>query len=167
MQEMKERPILFSPPMVRAILEGRKTQTRRVVKPGRENNACPLGDIGDHLWVREKHCRTDKIGCVQYFATDRLGVPMIEPGWRPSIHMPRWAARITLEITGLRIERLTSITNEDAIAEGVSKDQAAMCDGYDAFDGSKAAFAAIWESIYGLGSYIANPLVWVVSFQKI
>ncbi|HDR9036069.1 TPA: hypothetical protein QDB07_003577 [Burkholderia vietnamiensis] len=145
---MKERPILFSGPMVRAILEGRKTQTRRVAKEfaGRDDldailrrfpnqRGCPHGEPGDRLWVREtwrgvveinppgkstelavaryvpdpQYCRR-----VEFQATN----PRDREPWRPSIHMPRWASRITLEITGVRVEQLQSISESDAIAEG-------------------------------------------------
>ena len=143
---MKERPILFSAPMVRAILAGTKTQTRRAAKltanghvkesgghrrwhPGDPDArlACPYGQPGDRLWVRETwaaphsddarpprsiHCDWTQI---HYAATEERGGLM----WRPSIHMPRWASRITLEITGVRVERLKDISEDDAVAEGI------------------------------------------------
>ncbi|MBR8030838.1 hypothetical protein [Burkholderia vietnamiensis] len=153
---MKERPILFSGPMVRAILEGRKTQTRRVAKEfaGRDDldailgrfpnqRGCPHGEPGDRLWVRETH-EVRRIGTeltiggipmrryagVAYKADDGRAEVDIDlntfqeldakesRGWTPSIHMPRWASRIALEITGVRAERLQSISESDAIAEG-------------------------------------------------
>lgn len=151
---MKERPILFSGPMVRAILAGTKTQTRRVVKERhidaappvhffqylREN--CPYGQPGDRLWVREawqgplleSEEQEDefrqspdiykKPGFCAYRATDTLDAIDAdgrELGWRPSIHMPRWASRILLEITAVRVERLHDITEADAQAEGVER----------------------------------------------
>jgi hypothetical protein len=159
---VKERPILMSAPMVRAILEGRKTQTRRVVKPQPQPNSgaglhpvrpyrnpagewswvlastghgsggnlftCPFGQPGDRLWVRE--CWAKKAGFLPendlfYRADgDVLGRQGSfnwierEPRWRPPIHMPRWASRITLEVTGVRVERLQDISEADAQAEG-------------------------------------------------
>lgn len=155
---MKERPILFSAPMVRAILDGRKTQTRRIVKnpdsaiSGCDISAlidqssvieshCPYGKVGDQLWVREKfqplwaegfdwdsEKKPDyKIGFgydISYPATDGIvewidGDDNITDRCRPSIHMPRWASRIQLEITGVRVERLNDISEADAAAEGM------------------------------------------------
>lgn len=168
---MKERPILFSGPMVRAILEGRKTQTRRVIRlphnnplgawepttagggtvkyvgdiPAPEIAAiwhtrtgdcyiCPLGDVGDRLWVREAWQHSNHplgpydADCLVFYRADYLDDPHGPDGekspegkyrtWRPSIHMPRAASRITLEITGARAERMQSISEADAIAEG-------------------------------------------------
>lgn len=137
---MKERPILFSGPMVRAILEGRKTQTRRVIKgrgiwrveddvylqrpcwPGYEDEAgewqwmrCPYGQIGDRLWVRETFMV--EANEIAYAATDQ---PLVGcDRWRPSIHMYRVYSRIDLEITSVRVERLNEISNEDIVAEGI------------------------------------------------
>lgn len=145
---VRERPILFSGPMVRAILEGRKTQTRRVLKNPDDGvsttiedgsplycddggfwhpRPCPYGQPGDRLWVREAH-QLSPDGPI-YRATAREH-GTYEPGgagpWRPSIHMPRWASRITLEITDVRVERVQEITEDDAIAEGVEVDM--LCD---------------------------------------
>lgn len=146
---MKTRPILFSGPMVRAILEGRKTQTRRVVKPqpahcadlpmGKDltfASACPYGQPGDRLWVREtwavgtlfdyvRPSLLPKPDCESKLAVDYAANPRRiwhsedQGRWRPSIHMPRWASRITLEITSVRVERLQDISHKDAIAEGL------------------------------------------------
>lgn len=154
---MKEIPILFSGPMVKAILEGRKTQTRRVVKPswiaaadaageswgpeGDQNywaGVCPYGQPGDRLWVRETwglcsaHDPTDWCGgsirgvseseLREQFLVEYRQNWITHPDsayWRPSIFMPRWASRITLEITGVRVERLNEISEADAIAEGI------------------------------------------------
>ena len=186
---MKERPILFSGAMVRAILEDRKTQTRRVVKPPRgwaEYSHCdpfamprlrgggtectaesvydksaPYGQPGDRLWVRETwQCgdyfiRHPQIDQVRYRATD---AELLH--WRPSIHMPRWASRIQLEITGVRVERLQDISEADAISEGVYSDPAAP---------ARDGFMGLWDSINvsrGFG-WAANPWVWVVSFRRI
>lgn len=201
---MKERPILFSGPMVRAIIEGRKTQTRRVVKarhfPKLEKflgglldgkwNLIPLpyGKPGDRLWVRETWClkedpynaegNHDKT-CVHYRA-DGYKVRAVDGDgfqlwnkdnseaspWRPSIHMPRWASRITLEITSVRVERLQDISIDDAIAEGVFQ-------GFDPPDGhgfrseARNLYRELWESINGPGSWDANPFVWVIEFKRV
>lgn len=143
-----ERPILFKGPLVRAILEGRKTQTRRVVKGAAlewlvefdpsfvaepDNGLCPLGQPGDRLWVREtwsaQKNRPLSQGALFYRATDGDTCPgkqmplnwvERERRWRPSIHMPRWACRLVLEITDVRVQRLQDISPEDVLAEGVS-----------------------------------------------
>lgn len=189
---MKERPILFNSAMVCAILDGRKTQTRRIAKPqpdlltsdGRpawstERGAmCQHGHTGDRLWVREtfadegaRMCRED---C--YYRAD--GECDLQGGrWTPSIHMPRWASRITLEITGLRVERLKDITEQDALAEGV--DQSSLWvpgprgtlipPEKKTLTGShptaRHAFSCLWESINGSGSWEQNPWVWVIEFK--
>ena len=148
---MRERPILFSAPMVRALLDGNKTQTRRIVKPGKWESEspeygvsfgnCPYGQPGDRLWVREAFVQgwpldpvTDRLlqfdadgnelpKKTWYRATDDItwsdddGCETNVP-WKPSIHMPRVASRITLEVTGVRVERLQDISEADAIAEG-------------------------------------------------
>jgi len=133
-----ERPILFSGPMIRAILAGRKTQTRRVAKltgagrvkeAGSHRNwhladpdavkACPYGTPGDRLWVRETFCDT---GCQRaVYRADTAVENWKYRIWRPSIYMPRWASRITLEITDVRLERLQDISEADAAAEGVEQ----------------------------------------------
>ncbi len=188
---MKERPILFSAPMVRAILAGTKTQTRRVVgglhpdchsvRPfgidfkfydpfGRLTQAtrCPYGQPGDRLWVREAWAvphRYDHLGPsnipvlgvrTHYAATEERGGLR----WRPSIHMCRWASRITLEVTGVRVERLQDISEADAAAEGIPHSEVSPPD-MDTF-----AFRHLWESINGPGSWDANPWVWVVEFKR-
>lgn len=206
---MKERPILFSAPMVRALLAGTKTQTRRVVKlkpwhqieerddgspwPWMHDNdrdadhwlPCPFGQPGDRLWVRESWspdppcdgtwgytawagCREGQISGVPdrfrsanhcIYAADWSGTPL---RWTPSIHMPRWASRITLEITGVRVERLNDISDADAIAEGVESLPMATRQATPKLD-----YRYLWESINGVGSWEANPYVWVVSFKRI
>lgn len=225
---MKEqRPILFSAPMVRAILAGTKTQTRRVVKPqpvelpdfnrGRMSyNArgnvyrawnpavmdpsCPYGQTGDRLWVRETFMdllgtgvehRPDPRGPLQRYAyaADH------QPGsfgdearksyglkWKPSIHMPRRASRITLEITGVRVERLQDISDTDAIAEGIvecsipADDEGPQRIGYmvgpdDGKSGLSVSpikpYRNLWESINGASSWEVNPWVWVVEFKRV
>lgn len=203
---MKERPILFSAPMVRAILDGRKTQTRRVMKvqPGdvlwRSNGRdwlwldnddgpltepapcirCPYGVPGDRLWVRETWAKPGEVGdSIEYRADND---DPLAGRWRPSIHMPRWASRITLEVTGVRVERLQDISEDDARAEGireVTKDGVVKkyCV-YDLGDHSStpwdqmprravAAYAALWNDINGKGAFLSNPWVWVVEFRRL
>jgi hypothetical protein len=216
---MKERPILFSGEMVKAILDGRKTQTRRVIK-GRFNIVtfpdgnklpvkiddndkmaedyikCPYGQIGDRLWVRETfkyqnfsegydngiqqggdHDFAFGFAQIEY----RDGVRKIEieldeedlnirkpviDKWYPSIHMPRWASRINLEITNIRIERLQDITEEDSQAEGV--EYYGEID-YTIGNTYKIIFRRLWDSINlkrGFG-WNVNPFVWVVEFRRI
>lgn len=210
---MKERPILFSGPMVRAILNGTKTQTRRVVKcpvwtggvdvieRPRHTHVygtvatpipCPYGLPGDRLWVRETWtevagpCRDED---PEEFRRQRVGVvyradspsDILDGTWKPSIHMPRWASRLTLEVTGVRVERLQDISEADALAEGVQKDwfndggespgrylyfTAQTLEGCGHDSGVKA-YRELWESINGPGSWEANPWVWVVKFRKV
>jgi hypothetical protein len=225
---MKEHPILFSAPMVRAILAGTKTQTRRHLYVIRKFNAermCfdrryppPLLDwnnpqhgpgegftlrrayeVGDRLWVRETWRRAcahadDDTVCIAYRASQTPGsggllvnnIPRPagvelwdgeDAVWRPSIFMPRWASRITLEVTGERVERLQDIIEADAIAEGVYPDKKGRQDD----DGAAfyrigpvrgdsfpiARFAALWELINGFGSWGANPWVRVITFKRV
>lgn len=189
---MKERPILFSAPMVRALLNGTKTQTRRVVKrfevragmPEPEMQSllrcCPYGAPGDRLWVRETFAKID--GQTQpwietdYRATythgDRLGDSLgIKKRWTPAIHMPRAASRITLDVTGVRVERLQDIGEADARAEGspcvdevsgreVLFPDASKCGTF------KLGFRVVWEAINGPGSWDANPWVWCIEFRR-
>jgi len=198
---MRERPILFSGPMVRAILAGQKTQTRRAAKkpvrhpdlgnlytPGALvlehepqhviERACPYGQPGDRLWVREATIKVEDHGyegpvyvesdegraCLDGgLAPDPDDCVEVEP-WelriRPSIHMPRSYCRITLEITGVRVERLQDISEDDAYAEGVKHSEHG---GITARDG----FQRLWESINGADSWDKNPWVWVVQFRRI
>lgn len=228
----RELPILFAAPMVRAILEGRKTQTRRLLKlppwwtggPERAAYAlnlqsrngdhaalgyfvdgrvrrryvCPYGAPGDRLYVRETwRCEGSSFRelntaspvyeyFINYQADDRtlplrFGAQQKLTGkshtvagdiaWRPSIFMPRRASRITLEVTGVRVERLQDISEADAMAEGV---QHACGDvfGVDSLvppehDLPQDAFAALWEGINGAGSWEANPFVWVINFRML
>lgn len=176
---MKERPILFSGEMVRAILEGRKTQTRRVIRdnllsrfddlnldsysdrnPSYETECgqlvlmtdlCPYGQVGDRLWVRETWAYCPYRDCFFYRA-DNFSEDKFK--WKPSIHMIRAASRITLEITGVRVERLQDISEEDAIAEGMNPEL------------PRAKFRFLWESINGKGSWNLNPWVWVIEFKQ-
>ena len=195
---MKERPILFSGAMVRALLAGTKTQTRRVMKPqprrvdggvpfgdapqwahaepGTAMMRCPYGQRGDRLWVRETFQRFTDDGETLYKA-DPAGLEAmnelmrdeyIEARWRPSIHMPRWASRITLEITSVRVERLQDIDISAAQAEGVSDTGPLILDSAGNEQGGPIAeYAVLWEQINGPGSWDANPWVWVVEFRRL
>lgn len=199
-----ERPILFSAPMVRALLDGSKTQTRRICKPAAALSAvvgpfdcpefgpgkfgdeegdvqfhCPYGRVGDRLWVRETSWiaagATDLGGVVH--CADKEGFHL---GFRktPSIHMPRWASRIDLEITGVRVERLHDITDGDIEAEGIDMD--ALYDAQEHYDiiakgdecwtgrpTLQSQWQALWETINGVESWAANPWVWVVEFKRV
>lgn len=188
---MKERPILFSGPMVRAILEGRKSQTRRVVKPqrhpfgdmltanevalefssGTRSVRCPYGQTGDRLLVRETWSKLVS-GQVWYKADYH---PINDGNWKPSIFMPRWASRITLEITGVRVERLNEISILDSHAEGVggTYGETGISLGFPGlnheWDNKTAVeqYQWLWESINGPGSWGLNPWVWVVEFKRV
>lgn len=224
---MRERPILFSGAMVRALLAGTKTQTRRVVKithrtPGlaaclepfdpslaRPNVAaelCPYGAPGDRLWVRETWGYFDPDGTGRDYdesATSGTGYvpellveghplreywrrriaynatvkrpkyghgPDVPQMWRPSIHMPRWASRITLELTDVRVERLQEISRDDAMAEGAPPDHPSISAisrelGYA--DWPRSWYAQTWDKINGKGAWDANPWVWVLSFRSL
>lgn len=205
---MRERPILLNAEMVRAVLDGRKTQTSRMLTPRQlkmidaaasigecyplesghqhENSQsyyrewCPFGAVGDRLWVRESFYEH---GCWQgggydpedsYFVSDkqvlypadgikRPSERKRDDFWRsrPSIHMPRWASRITLEITGVRVERLQDISEEDAKAEGAPTECCVIGDKH--FLG----FRSLWRSIYGEESWQANAWVWVIEFKRV
>lgn len=228
---MTERPILFSGPMVRAILNGSKTQTRRVLRPQPfeisasvsnvkfdpcfvefvnadrnlwtaydtrflcdEGNIgewkCPYGAPGDELWVRETWCQKSDDGYTVYnadgnldssccyYRADRTEVIAVDGDgfteyrkngdqaspWTPSIHMPRWASRIQLRVTSVRVERLQEITVDDAYAEGAS-----LCIDHDGPVCYRAEFQRLWDSIYykrGFG-WDVNPWVWVIAMQRI
>ena len=255
---MREKPILFSAPMVRALLAGTKTQTRRTIKPqpfagmtddqvylkfreqgvlgpdesltwlvncawesGFVDLTCPYGQPGDRLWVREawrigawdvddgriavdyrdsvdKKWRDIPDDGKDAFVTlweqccDELTAKGIDPDtdgeyhwkpgesplrWRPSIHMYRWASRITLEVTGVRVERLNDISDEDARAEGINR-IAHGREGYF-YHATRTephpnnwcfpddAYKDLWEQINGPGSWAANPWVWVIEFKRV
>ena len=190
LKQAAERPILFNAAMVRAVLAGTKTQTRRVVKAARDPNiGCwmtpgeialdsqtvqehisPYGKPGDRLWVRETFCDAGEPpdptkGRRYYYRADYAGQPFGANAygrWKPSIHMPRAASRITLKITGVRVERLQDISEADAAAEGVAAKVTNDCS-YSA----REAFVALWESINGGGSWDANPWVWCVEFKRL
>lgn len=190
---MTERPILFSDPMVRAILAGAKTQTRRIMKPqptrvdggvpfgdgpkwaraapGSAVIGCPHGKRGDRLWVREAHYIIGEYREVFFRATqDSNNSPTLSwPGpWRPSIHMPRWASRITLEVTGVLVERLQEISNDDAKAEGAEfwRNDGTLTEVPPSI-AHRHEFEDLWTSINGADSWNANPFVWVVTFRRI
>lgn len=190
---MRERPIIFSGEMVRAILEGRKTQTRRVVKPqppldewgvskpwqtdafevnGRDYR-CPYGLPGDRLWVRETFSPDyfDAQSRHAYRAdwTLESGEFVPEPKWTPSIHMPRWASRITLEVTDVRVERVQDISNSDIYAEGILPPDPDEPGPYDPDEGARSAFKDLWWSINAKRGYgwEKNPWVWVVEFKRV
>lgn len=223
---MKEVPMLFSTPMVQAILEGRKTMTRRVVKPqpgidvfqvlapGRdvfttkwekadywtftdgslqapivENRKCPYGKVGDVIWVRESY----KIDGSMNHGESVLGVTYkaggrwiqndskevfeifhkSKGGWRPSIHIPKAAARIWLQVEDIKVERLQDISEEDAVAEGLKVQQTKLGESY--FDYTtgyhnglfkpRASFRTLWQSLHSPESWEANPWVWAVKFK--
>lgn len=178
---MSERPILFSGPMVRAILEGRKTVTRRVIRgslptdPAPVHFACPYGRKGDRLWVRETfYCDDyrypdapveDLRRLLEYRADHRCanweaGCPCRDENgrsnWRPSIHMPRWACRLELEVVSVRAERLHEITDgAEVLAEGV-------------LTSSRDGFANLWDEINGKRApWRDNPWVWRVEFRRV
>ena len=210
---MTERPILFSAPMVSAILAGRKTQTRRIVKPpigwssGHVHSSangewglyldrphagpyqhigkCPFGVPGNHLWVREAWAPSEysyedrsvsdlPLNCqIAYLADGKLSGDR----YRTSTHMPRWASRITLEITGVRVERLQEISYADAEAEGIefseSSEQAREWREYSADDWTSCpidSFASLWGKIHaddGPNGWAGNPWVWVIEFRRL
>lgn len=203
---IKERPILFSAAMVRAILEGRKIQTRRIAKVTSEGCGsgmitptagfvprsianhicyCPYGEPGDMLWVRETFSYHEiPEGEPFYYPADRLrecidhdygyhywadGQPDFG-NWskpKPSIHMPRRASRIMLEITDIRIERLNAISEKDSISEGVDGEKEAADIGCTWHEKPKRAYRRLWESINGKGSWDLNPWVWMIEFRKV
>lgn len=216
---LKERPMLFSAPMVRALLDGSKTQTRRVMKPqpepiphrpgdywwpcnafqsmvsvsdtrapgahGMAGDACQYGAHGDHLWVRETwHCDHFEVQKGPYLEVPEARELLVyradserpyeaeQPVWRPSIHMPRWASRILLEIISVRVERLNDCSEVDALAEGVKAEpcdhvrlscEEIGCCGPTA----KGMYAALWDQINGAGAWAVNPWVWVVEFKRV
>lgn len=168
---MAERPILFNTAMVRAILAGTKTQTRRVVKHSpapwnREHTAwdmtrCPYGQPGDRLWVRETWAPLTN---GYAYAADPIWNASPSGRWRPRIHMPRAASRILLEVTGVCAQRLQDISDADAKAEGVALTPR-TCTMYDGI--WRDAYRDLWESINGKFSWSRNPWLWVVEFKRI
>ncbi|HHL3760416.1 TPA: hypothetical protein ACQ7E3_001914 [Klebsiella pneumoniae] len=244
---MKERGMIFNSEMVRAILDVRKTQTRRIMKVQPESNqlglllitdstkrsnigkyhwaesnatgnhvrsklfSCPFGAVGDQIWVREtwailgnedgccidweeKLCKADERSAARIYRASceqRPGnyglwsIPddadwkphtkdyQYEGAWRPSIHMPRWASRILLEITDVRVERLNAISEEDARAEGIidggclNCGEPEPCGCANPEPDATDAFAYLWQSIYGQENWNANPWVWVIEFKRV
>lgn len=212
---MRERGMIFNAEMVRAILNGSKTQTRRTMKtqpepsktregdhwfscsklramvhvsdftPGNSkipdyheflSKCCPFGEIGDRIWVRETWARYNidqNSHDMAYRATKPEDWPQ-NGRWRPSIHMPRWASRISLEITAVRVERLNVISAEDAKAEGVTPAGNLLPDHPGTyltpngdFATAEVAFQRLWESIYSEPSWQDNSWVWVIEFKRV
>ena len=184
---MKETGLMFKAPLVRAILEGRKTQTRRIAKPVRHadrgnvyspgalvlehepqhviNRACPYGQPGDRIYVRETFSQHPEWGQLAFRADgeefeDADGW-LWEPKWQPSSQIPKELARIWLEVTGVRVERLQEITPEDCIAEGLNTTLRER----DAEVNLKQQFKELWESTGG--DWAANPWVWAVDFKAL
>lgn len=198
---MKERGMIFNSEMVRAILDGRKTQTRRIMKPqpepcprgghwwpsnvfktmlhvedemqngkggwgGLVGDACPFGDVGDRIWVRETW---NKYGGLLTYRADHDWIDdmrketVCTAKWVPSIHMPRWASRILLEITDVRVERLNSISEEDAGREGYPADPSPYGGKMDKW----LWFRQLWDGIYPEQSFKHNPWVWVIEFKRV
>ena len=227
---MKERGMIFNGEMVRAILDGRKTQTRRPIKwkqtrfteigeredgskwPWSEDaehacdfwHPCPFGAVGDRIWVREAYRFPASLDDVSPTGVGEMAVATgyrkpwaptfyeftgtFSDGWkgfetppkvsdagklRPSIHMPRWASRILLEITDVRVERLNAISEEDARAEGIidggclNCGEPEPCGCANPEPDATDAFAYLWQSIYGQENWNANPWVWVISFERV
>lgn len=221
---MRERPILFSGEMVKAILEGRKTMTRRVVNKDISNqfdidvddtiaafieqdtgdsynpiNVCPYGNVGDRLWIKETWKLVPETACPIFNCVCQTINPANpheaviykcglerargNGNWKPSIFMPRWASRILLEVTDIRVDRLQDITEEDAIAEGIHLcagiDEEGCTHGYHwsqvsdtdlLFNSAADAYRKLWDSINGKKpgkTWQDNPWVWVVEFRRI
>ena len=214
---MKERGMIFNGEMVRALLDDRKTQTRRPIKwkqtrfteigeredgskwPWSEDaehacdfwHPCPFGAVGDRIWVRETW---NKYGGLLTYRADHDWIDdmrketVCTAKWVPSIHMPRWASRILLEITDVRVERLNAISEEDAIAEGMQGVICPCCKGdseystsqYDAetlavvdeipcraCESNRSRFFTLWDSIYGYGQHCTGEWVWVIEFKRV
>ena len=181
---MKETPLLMCGPMVIATIEGRKTQTRRVIKPQPEPLSsyfsfdsdrwlsdrgqdfyCPYGVPGDRLWVKETFLyraqRTAYIYKADLEPAEAAGVGAMYGGWKPSIFMPREASRITLELTDVRVERVQEISYADCVAEGVED---------DGFANDRYEF--LWNSLNAkrdgdIYAWAKNPWVWVLTFRKL
>lgn len=208
---MTARPIIFRAAMIRALLAGEKTQTRRIAKvtdkgckpgfvtpmagftprrPADHVAYCPYGQPGDLLWVKEtfqpiltpyfdppdSEWATGKGYQVLYMATDKAVVYVdrddnVTERRKPSIHMPRWASRLTLRITDVRVQRLQDISEADARAEGITEEAVeAELHCAEAMNQKEprpaaARFGVIWASIYGAESWSANPWVWALSFE--
>ena len=213
---IREKGLIFNSEMVRAILDGRKTQTRRPIKwkqtrfteigeredgskwPWSEDaehacdfwHPCPFGAVGDRICVREAfrvHSRATDVATLVYKASERnswteqtrrvpvavCNKPATPEKWTPSLHMPRWASRILLEITDVRVERLNAISEEDARAEGIidggclNCGEPEPCGCANPEPDATDAFAYLWQSIYGQENWNANPWVWVIEFKRV
>lgn len=182
---MNARPILFSAPMIWALLDRAKTQNRLVVKPQSmfdgsdaavarqpRQRGRPYGAPGDLLWVREgfRLCaEADGIPQRDSDAAYRIWYEADAPHQhgagklRPAIHMPRWASRLTLRITDVRVQRLQEISEDDARAEGVRSNHNTLAE--TGFANNKDAFRALWAQINGQESWDANPFVWALTFD--
>ncbi len=189
---MTDRPIIFSGLMVRALLDGRKTQTRRVLKP-RKGEWIENGQIwahfddgpdtlplpyrcGDRLYVRESwapldalnhiDCGPQALACRGFYRADENTTPGEISRWRPSIHMPRWASRLTLTVTEVRAQRLQEISEADAVAEGINPSPGGWWSGAEGQAGTtpQAAYALLWNSLHGPDAWDANPWVVAVTF---
>lgn len=195
---MADRPILFSGPMVRALLDGRKTQTRRTLNPqpddiveGQISTQLRIA-VGDRLWVREAHALLSRLAyrgsigtgtiAQQEHPTDGYTAAVFREGfdrsgrpqWRPSIHMPRWASRLTLTVTDVRVERLQNCSEADAIAEGIERHKSGWMPYSTAFyDGDgitpanyhadpRISYMQLWDRINGRGAWDANP--WIAAY---
>lgn len=178
---MAERPILFSAPMIVALLAGEKTQTRRIAKPNKAGAIlladCPYGSVGSTLWVREAWTawfqrkgiitdwhdtpKRDRAHGLHTQLAYRATEPKAAKRWATPLFMPRWASRMSLKITGVRVERVQDISEADAKAEGAKP--ASM--GYPEAT-YRRGFQAIWHEINGAPSWNANPWVWVVEFER-
>ncbi|EMM5763738.1 TPA: hypothetical protein RUY73_002779 [Klebsiella pneumoniae] len=221
MTKITERGMIFNGEMVRALLDGRKTQTRRIVKGtdsavkfckewningeevfvvlGEKDHtgmnpvlgaiSCPFGAVGNRIWVREAfrvHSRATDVATLVYKASERnswteqthrvpvavCNKPATPEKWTPSLHMPRWASRILLEITDVRVERLNAINEHDAQAEGVAKLRGGFWKHYQPGWtqhqlSARGSFVTLWKSIYGDESWNSNPWVWVIKFKRI
>lgn len=160
----RERPISFTAAMTRAILEGRKTQTRRLIRDNDES-VCPLGIAGDRLWVREpwgyaaqfRDANAEPSGKVIYAADGRALGP--RRAWRQPLYMPRSCSRIVLEIISSEAQSLQQISNDDAEAEGYTQDEL--------FADSRQWFAQLWDRLYAQHGFTweANPRVWAITFR--
>ena len=191
---MKEFPILFSTPMVQAILEGRKTQTRRIIKPQPNSHdddnfpwlieegcvfipiKCPYGHPGDLLWVKETFALSStrwryKADGDWTFEEKEMGE---DAKWKSSRFMPKAAARILLQVEEIRVQRLIDITEEDAIAEGIEPVILHEIKSWKRYDGYEivtsdpvVSFWSLWASINGEESWHSNPWLWVIAFKVI
>jgi hypothetical protein len=198
---MKVVPMIFNTEMVKALLDGRKTVTRRPVKVDYERGMkgpvvrgrngevsvlsfaptaglCPFGNVGDLIYVRETFRlfnHSDECGCSDYCNCPPSGTPIYlatcgddsESKWKPSIHMPRTASRLTLKVTNVRIERVQDISEEEAIKEGINKHHQlpAFKSPIGYHTSTAYAYEELWNSIYG--NWDENPYVWAIEFEVI